>query len=607
MGRCPVLGGGILSREPTPTYPDLPLRPANFATLVEALEYAARGNTGANFYTRHGELYASLTYGELRRQALDLATRLQGLRLERGSRVAIVGDTRPEFLAFFFACQYAGLVPVPLPASVGLGSHGAFVQQLRTLLRSCGAEVAIAPPAFVHFLAEAREEMDLAFVGTPEAFRGLPLAHDSLRPLVPEEPAYIQYTSGSTRFPRGVLITQSAVMHNLSGIIRYGLGVRRGDRCVSWLPYYHDMGLVGFVLGPLVSQLSVDYLGTQDFAMRPRKWLELISENGGTISYSPPFGYDLCARRAAREDVGRFDLRTWRVAGVGAEPVPSGPLVRFAEIFAPAGFEKRAFLVCYGLAECSLAVTFSQPAQGMEVDRVDGHRLLETGEAVGCPVGNDEANPVKEFVVCGAPLPGHEVAVCDEQGQPLGDRISGSILVQGPSVMAGYFNDPEATRQVLLDDGWLDTGDIGYRIGDRLVITGRKKDLITVNGRNFRPQDLEYLAEQEEGVSPGDACAFGVPSPQGNEMAVLVVQCREAESQRRRELVTTIQDRVRREYGIPSLVEPVPPGTLPRTSSGKLSRNQARQDFLRRCSSEKRDPSTAPQSGIPGRDYVQET
>lgn len=597
----PVLGGGKLSREPTPTHHHLPLRPADFATLAEALEYAAGGETGANFYCRRGELYYRLSYAELHSRAQDMGARLQGLGLERSARVALVGATCPEFLVFFFACQYAGLVPVPLPASVGLGSHEAFVRQIRGLLESSKAQVAMAPEDFLRFLLEAGEGLDLAFVGTPEQFEELEPSRQSLRALGPEEPAYIQYTSGSTRFPRGVLVTQSAVMSNLAGIVRHGLGVGPGDRCVSWLPYYHDMGLVGFVLGPLASQLSVDYLGTQDFAMRPRKWLELISQNGGTISYSPPFGYDLCARRAAREDVTRFDLRSWRVAGVGAEPVPSGPLQRFGEIFAPAGFDERAFLVCYGLAECSLAVTFSTPGKGMELDRVDEHRLIDTGEAA--PPPENEDRPVKEFVVCGSPLPGHEVAVCNGEGRFVGERVSGSILVRGPSVMDGYFNDPEATREMLVGDGWLDTGDIGYRVGGQLVITGRKKDLITINGRNIRPQDLECLAEQEPGIGSGDACAFGIPGPEGTEKAALVVQCREADPERRKALVATVRNHICREFGVDALVEPVSPGTLPRTSSGKLSRSRARHDFLHRHPYPEQDLLDAPEAGE-GLDYA---
>ncbi len=289
--------------EPTPTTHALPLRAADFSSLAEALDYAAEGETGANFYTGGGELQTVLSYRALRREARRLGRRLSSLGLERGARAALVAVTGPDFLRFFFACQYAGLVPVPLPVSIRLGGHGAYVAQLRNLLRGCRASIAMAPAGLLKFLDEAViDEFELHTYGGPEIFDALPEADEALQPLGPDEMAYIQYTSGSTRFPRGVVITQRQVLSNLGSIIRDGVQINAQDRCMSWLPYYHDMGMVGFVLAPIAAQRSVDYLDTHDFAMRPRRWLELISRNRGTISFSPPFGYELCARRVSRED-----------------------------------------------------------------------------------------------------------------------------------------------------------------------------------------------------------------------------------------------------------------------------------------------------------------
>lgn len=567
----------------TPTENSLDLRPGDFSTLAQALDYAARGETGANFYTRRGQLAEALPYARLQQQARQLASRLNSLGLDRGERVALVIDTHSDFLRFFFACQYAGLVPVALPTSLHLGGHQAYVNQLRGLLQGCRASVAAAPADFASYLEEAAEGMDMAFVGSSEAFRELSVDAAPLKPLGPQEMAYLQYTSGSTHFPRGVMISQKAVMANLAGIIRHGLQVRKGDRCVSWLPYYHDMGLVGFVLGPVASQLSVDYLGTRDFAMRPRRWLSLITENRATISFSPPFGYELCMRRLKSSDIQSFDLSSWRAAGVGAETIRPEPLHHFAERLAPAGFDGRAFLPCYGMAECSLAVSFAALGQGLQVDQVDAEHLATEGYAKPLAHGPD-AHREAGFVECGSPLPGHEISIVDDEGRPLLERHTGTIRVRGPSLMTGYFADAEKTRAALTDDGWLDTGDIGYRVGERLVITGRRKDIIIINGRNIWPQDLEYIAEQQPEVRTSDASAFSVSTTGGDEIAVLVVQCREQDQTMRQNLVQRLQTQVRQELGIACHIELVAPHTLPRTSSGKLSRTEARKGFLKRSS-----------------------
>jgi fatty-acyl-CoA synthase len=342
------------------------------------------------------------------------------------------------------------------------------------------------------------------------------------------------------------------------------------------------------VLAPVASQLSVDYLATRDFAMRPRQWLNLMARQRASISFSPPFGYELCARRLRKDEPEQFDLRAWRVAGVGAETIRPGPLEDFAKLLAPSGFSSRAFLACYGMAECSLAVSFAPLDQGLELDCVDGDHLAEQGEALpaGCAPGKSSGR-ASTHVNCGIPLPGYGVEARDEHGRVLPQRRCGTLFVKGPSVMSGYFNDPEVTRETLLPGGWLNTGDLGYRIGDSLVITGRAKDLIIINGRNIWPQDLEYLAEQQPEVRTGDASAFSVSGADGEEKAVLVVQCRESDVTKRASLIDRLHCLIREELAIDCFVELVPPHTLPHTSSGKLSRSGARRDFLKRMGSER--------------------
>ncbi len=567
---------------PTPTESLIPLRTADFSNLAEALDYAAQGSSGLNFYSGRGELRKCLTYADLRKEARSLARRLLGLQLQRGSRIAIIAETHPDFLRFFFACQYAGYTPVPLPATIHLGGHKAYVEQLRGLLLKSLAAVAVAQADFLPFLIEASEGLGLKLVDQPDSFDQLDEHDGPLSPLQANETAYLQYTSGSTRFPRSVMVSEAAVMHNLSGIIRDGLKVRHGDRCVSWLPYYHDMGLVGFVLAPLASQLSVDYLATRDFAMRPRMWLSLMTRNRGTISFSPPFGYDLCSRRIRQNEPESFDLSAWRIAGVGAETIRVEVLEAFAEKLEPFGFNRKAFVASYGMAECSLAVSFAPLDQGPIIDAIDTEQLSEQQQAL--PVTDSPATDqrTKRLVNCGSPLPGHEIVVKSEDGEVLPDRQCGVIHVHGPSVMSGYFGDPEATAEVLSADGWLNTGDIGYLDKGTLVITGREKDLIIINGRNIWPQDLENFAEQQPEVRPGDASAISVPAEDGSDAAVMVVQYREADEGKRNELANRIAAEIRQQLGIDCTIELVSAHTLPRTSSGKLSRAGTRCDYLKR-------------------------
>ena len=577
--------------KPTPTMHNLPLRRADFANLAEALDYAAMGETGANFYTKDGKLDTVLPYSQLRQEARTLALRLLSLKLERGARVAMLAETHPDFLRFFFACQYAGLVPVPLPISLHMGGFEAFVLQLRRFMVDCRAEIALAPDEYLPLLKEAIVGLDLKFYGSPADFMELPAKYAKLKPSTAKELAYLQYTSGSTRFPRGAMITQDTVMNNLSVMIRFGVKIHQGDRLMSWLPFYHDMGLVGLVLGSLVAQRSIDYLSPVDFVMRPRLWLKLMSENRTSITFSPPIGYELCLNRIKKQHIDSLDLSAWRVAGVGAEPIRIEPLNRFAKVLRLAGFDKKAFLAGYGMAECSLAVSFSPLEQELSLDTIDQEYLSKFQLAV--PFDNSlliDITPAKRFVNCGEPLPGYEVEVRNDWGRVLPERHVGTLFVRGPSVMTGYFNDSEATRSVLSADGWFNTGDLAYQVGRSIVVTGREKDMIIINGRNIWPQDLEHVAEDQPEVRSSNASAFSVPGPDGHDQAVLIIQCREQDEVKRAELTKRVEKLVREEFGIDCFIELVPRHTLPRTTSGKLSRTRARMDFLNRMALARKQP-----------------
>ncbi|MCZ6892767.1 MAG: fatty acyl-AMP ligase [Gammaproteobacteria bacterium] len=572
----------------------LPLRNASFDTLVEALEYAAEGQTGYNFYDGRGELFAVLSYRELRDEARILARRLLGLGCKRGSRVAVIAETEPMFHRFFFACQYAGYIPVALPAGFQLGARAAYVEQLERMLDSCGADIAVAPESHIGFLKQAVERLDLVQAGTPEEFDSLPECDIKLEPLRADETAYLQYTSGSTRFPRGVEISQHTVLTNLRDITTHGLKITRQDRLVAWLPLYHDMGLVGFVLLPLGSQLSADYLSPRTFAMRPRLWLKVISQNRGTISSAPPFGYALCAKRLRLTDQDRYDLSSWRIACVGAERIHPEPLRQFAHVLKPAKFDAKAFVACYGMAECALAISIAPLDVGIDAVKVDKEIMATEGRV---EIISDDADATPQsaltFVDCGKILPSFEMAIRDDQGSDLPDYQCGRICVRGPSVMQGYFQNHDATAEVLSEDGWLDTGDIGYRVGQHVVVTARRKDVIIVNGRNIWPHDLEYLAESLPGVRFGNVSAFSFADDSGADQVVMVVESRESNPAKARDLTDELQTRIGSHFGINCHIDLVPPRTLPRTSSGKLSRSKAKQDFLARMESGSRNVAGA--------------
>ena len=570
-----------LTASPTPTICELQaLRLADFDTLTEALEYAASGSKGFNFYNAKGGLRSVLPYQALRQNALVAAQRLSGLGLARGERVALIADTTPEFVELFFACRYAGLVPFAMPIPVNLGSHAVYVQQIRGILHGSKASVALSSADYINFLREASEGVQgLQWIGTPGELGELPALDVTPKPNHPDDIAYLQFTSGSTRAPRGVIITERALMSNLQGIVRSGLEIQPNDRCASWLPFYHDMGLVGMMMAPMASQVSVDYLATRDFAVRPLQWLKLISRNRSTVAFSQPFGLKLCTLRVRESDLEGLDLSCWRAAGVGAEMIRPETLRNFAEKFASAGFNASAFLPCYGLAESTLAVTFSKIGEGFKSLQIDAAMLVERKMAVRLQADGRKFN---EFVNCGRAIPGHTVKVIDDEGQELSDLKLGSVLVSGGSIMTGYFNNPEDTQRTLQPGPWLDTGDLGFLFEGDLFVTGRRIDVIIVNGRNIRAQDIEELAEQQPEVRAREASAFGVTDANDSTTIVLVIECRLTSVPDRQSLINRLQRMVYMAFGVNCLVELVPPHTLPRTSSGKLSRFAARQGFIQR-------------------------
>jgi fatty-acyl-CoA synthase len=338
------------------------------------------------------------------------------------------------------------------------------------------------------------------------------------------------------------------------------------------------MGLVGCLLSPVAMQMSTDYLKTEDFARRPLAWLDLMTRNPGTsVSYSPTFGYDICSRRISSQTRAedRFDLSRWRIAGNGADMIRPDVMQAFVDCFAKAGFEASAFCPSYGLAEATLAVSLMPPGEGIRLE------LVEEKELSGCD--SDEAGRPRRYraiVNCGRPVTGMEVEIRAGDGRILADRAIGKVYVRGLSVMVGYYRDEESTEACLSADGWLDTGDMGYLSNGYIFIVGRSKDMIIINGRNHWPQDIEWAVEQLPGFKSGDIAAFAITGPSGEETPAVLVHCRVSDPHERGRLRDDIRERVRAITGISPVVELIPPRTLPRTSSGKLSRTKARNLYL---------------------------
>jgi fatty-acyl-CoA synthase len=560
--------------EPTPTEDVLPRRFSDFSTLGEALDYAASGHRGLNFHDPRGTLAKPYPYRELRDDALAMAYRLIAHGVKPEDRIALIAETGPEFAALFFGCVYAGAWPVPLPLPTSFGGRDAYVDQLSVQMQSSDPKMLFYPSEIGEMARAASERCAVEGVDWT-AFSANVANPVTLPECATDDICYLQYSSGSTRFPHGVAVTHEALLNNLAAH-SHGMNVQPSDRCVSWLPWYHDMGLVGCLLSPVANQVSTDYLKTEDFARRPLAWLDLITRNKGTtLSYSPTFGYDICARRVSSQThaAERFDLSRWRVAGNGADMIRPDVMQAFVDAYAEAGFKASAFLPSYGLAEATLAVSIMPPGEGIRVE------LVAENELSGIAVDPAKPRRFRAIVNCGKPVRDMRVEIRNEAGDILPEREIGKVWASGTSIMHSYFRDEESTA-ACLKDGWLDTGDMGYMSDGYVFVVGRAKDMIIINGKNHWPQDIEWAVEQLPGFKSGDIAAFSITTQSGEEMPAVLVQCRTTDDDERVKLRDAIREKVRSIAGMNCLVELVPPRTLPRTSSGKLSRAKARNQYL---------------------------
>ena len=517
-----------------------------------------------------------VSFHDLRLAAQRRAAHYAAAGLGRGDRIALVVPEGEHFIPAFLGALWGGMIPVPLYPPVSLGKLDAFMDALVSILNVAKPRVLVTSDRVAKVLWSAVGRIpSIEKVLTTEELSGDPAgALPPVADLRDDEIAFLQFTSGSTALPKGVMVTHGSLAANCQAIVHDGLkaDAARGDKAISWLPLYHDMGLIGFVLAPVCHRIPAVFIPTLSFIKNATVWMETLHKHRGTLTFAPNFAYALVTKRAKPEQIARWDLSRMRVFGCGAEPINPETMRAFVNAMAPAGVKPEALLPCYGMAEATLAISFVPLDEPLRTDRIDAERYH--GDAKAAPVSNGAA--FLEVVNCGRTFPGHEVSVQDEDGRILPDRHVGELCFRGPSLTAGYWENPEST-QTAFRGGWLRTGDLGYLVGGEVFISGRIKDILIVNGRNYYPQRIEWLVDEIPGIRRGSSVVFTRPGSSSEEIVIAA----ESRTEDPAALKAQIVARVGEEFQLAvSDVALVGPGTLPKTSSGKLQRRKTREQYM---------------------------
>lgn len=555
--------------------------PREANTLVDVLRWHAGRHPERTHvrFQRSAQETVAFTYAELLVTAREVAAGLRGRGVRAGDFVALMLPTGLEFFQSFFGILLAGAVPVPIYPPTRPGQIEDHLRRQASILQNCEAVALLSFDAarlVAHILSGLVPSLHA--VTTPEELRregsGASAANDHRG--MASEIAFLQYTSGSTGSPKGVTLDHGNLLANIRAWGQ-AVALKPDDVVVSWLPLYHDMGLIGAWLGSLYHACPLVLMSPLDFLARPERWLWAIHEHRGTVTAAPNFAFELCLRHADPQRLQGLDLSSWRYAANGAEPVGADTLARFAAAFRPYGFRGEALTPVYGLAECSVGLAVGPPGRGPVIDHVQ-REALAAGEAL--PAADDDDNAVR-LVACGIPLPEHEVRVVDEAGIELPPRRVGRIEFRGPSATRGYYRNEEATA-ALIRDGWLDSGDLGYLAEGDIVLTGRLKDMIIRGGRNLYPYELEEAIGSLDGVRRGCVAVFGVAAAgEGTERLVAVAECRRTDAAQREALLCQITARAVELLGTPpDDIVLAPSHAVLKTSSGKIRRTATRDAYL---------------------------
>ncbi|MFQ5543017.1 MAG: AMP-binding protein [Nitrospiria bacterium] len=546
-------------------------RPAR--TLTEALlRHAEDDPDRPHIYLQSdGNNETTITYASLLHGAKAICNGLIQKGLQRGETVAIMLPTEVSFFHVLFGILLAGGVPVPVYPPFRPDRIEEYAERQVGILGNAEAAFLITFEKIERLAKLLKPRLPaLRGVITPEVLEKIdPTSPLPVLPIREADPGLIQYTSGSTGNPKGVFLTHQNLLANIRSMGQ-AMEIRPGDAGVSWLPLYHDMGLIGAWFYCFYHQIPVTIMPPFTFLSRPERWLWAIHTHRATITAAPNFAYEICARKIRDEAIEGLDLSSWRIGLNGAEPIKPETLTRFTERFAPYGFRPETLLPVYGLAESSVGLTFPKLSQPPRIDKVARERFQRDRKAF--PADPTDPSPL-EFVGCGVPLPDHEVRIVNDQGHVVEERIEGHIQFRGPSCTDGYYRNPEAT-QSLFHDGWLVPGDLGYFVDGNLYITGRKKDLIIKGGRNLHPHEMEGIVGEISGIRKGCVVAFGISDKDlGTEKLVIVAETRKTEKPDHADLNKTINERLIATIGMPAdRIALVPPGSVPKTSSGKVAR-----------------------------------
>jgi fatty-acyl-CoA synthase len=558
--------------EPAPYDPDWTVRRG----VARASEVNPRPDAGMRFVLEDGS-ERKFTFRELEAEVVRRGRWMLSLGLRKGDRAAFIVPGPMEFVLSFLGATAVGIVPVPLYPPMGFGKLDAYIRDTARTLEVARPRVLFTQKRVETILWSLMDRgSGLERIIPLERAEGFEAASGPEPELVdPDDVCFLQFTSGSTAAPKGVVVTHRSLGANGWAIMQHGVeSDLTNDLALSWLPLYHDMGLIGFVIAPLTAGLETCFLPTLSFIKRPSIWMEKMSEHRATITFAPNFAYGLAVKRTPAEKIARLDLSRVRVLGAGAEPNNPSTLQAFLDHFAPAGLRPEAMFPVYGMAEATLAMSFSRLDEPFHHEVIDAGRYAD--EAYAAPVG-EAAGKTLTFVSCGWTFPHHALRIVDGSGQTLPDRMVGEVVFSGPSVAAGYFENPEATAASFRPDG-LRTGDLGYMVDGELFVTGRKKDLIILNGRNYDPQSIEWVVAEVDGVRTGNVIAFSRPANSTEELVVVAETRSGADSER---LVAEIRTRVRENFQMnPADVVLLPSGALPKTTSGKLQRQKARVHYL---------------------------